>query len=92
MFLMWSNTFVPVTAGARFVVSDRGEILSPKNDPDTTAPAVQTGGIPKPAPIPISASPTVPTVPQLVPSDTDTTAHRTIAAGRNTVGFRIVSP
>ena len=34
---------VPVywTAGARLVVSDSGDTLSPKNDPDTTAPAVQ---------------------------------------------------
>src|SRR3546814_10073851 len=55
MFLMCENRSTPVTAGARFVVSESGDTLSPKNAPDTTAPAVQYIGMPKPAPIPIRA-------------------------------------
>src|SRR3546814_5619310 len=53
MFLMCENRSTPVTAGARFVVAESGDTLSPKNAPDTTAPAVQYNGMPKPAPIPI---------------------------------------
>ena len=30
---MWSKSLAPVTAGARFVVSDNGETLSPKKAP-----------------------------------------------------------
>ena len=30
MYLMWVKRSVPAIAGARFVVSDRGDILSPK--------------------------------------------------------------
>jgi len=80
IFLICENTSVPVTAGARFVVSDKGEILSPKKAPETTAPAVQYMGISKPSPMPISASPTVPTLPQLVPNETETTAQITMPA------------
>src|SRR3546814_3877160 len=92
MFLMCENRSTPVTAGARFVVSESGDTLSPKNAPDTTAPAVQYIGMPKPAPIPIRASPTVPTVPHDVPRDSDTIAQSTIAAARNVYGARNVKP
>ena len=34
------NKSVPATAGARLVVSDRGDILSPKYEPEIIAPAV----------------------------------------------------
>src|SRR5690554_6329914 len=87
-----ANTSCVVTAGARLVVSDSGEILSPKNAPETTAPAVQYVGTSKPAPIPISARPTVPTVPQEVPSDTETTEHIIMAAARKICGVRMTSP
>jgi hypothetical protein len=30
MCRMWVKSWVPATAGARFVVSERGDILSPK--------------------------------------------------------------
>src|SRR5690606_34873677 len=92
MFLMCENRSVPVTAGARLVVSDSGETLSPKKAPETTAPAVQYIGMPKPAPMPISARPTVPTVPQEVPSDRETIEQRIIAAARKISGERITRP
>ena len=47
------NKSVPAIAGARFVVSDRGDILSPKYAPDITAPAVRPFEISKALPIPI---------------------------------------
>ena len=45
--------------GARLVVSERGETLSPKYAPDTMAPAVIASDIPIPLAIPIKATPTV---------------------------------
>ena len=54
-----SNNSLPATAGARLVVSDNGEILSPKYAPEITNPAVIGSGRPKPALIPIKATPTV---------------------------------
>src|SRR3546814_21180111 len=92
MFLMCENRSTPVTAGARFVVSESGDTLSPKNAPDTTAPAVQYIGMPKPAPIPNRASPTVPTVPHDVPRDSDTIEQSTIAAARKNCGAKTVKP
>jgi len=41
-------------------------------------------GISNPSPIPINAKPTVPTLPQLVPKETETTAQITIPAARTT--------
>ena len=58
---------MPATAGARFVVSDKGDILSPKYDPEITAPAVTSGERPKPAAIPIKAAPKVPATVQELP-------------------------
>ena len=54
-------------AGARLVVSDRGDILSPKYAPDRMAPAVIPGFMPRPKPMPIRATPMVPMVPQEEP-------------------------
>ena len=54
-------------AGAILVVSDSGDILSPKYAPERTAPATRGKGNPSPAPIPIKAMPMVPEVPHEVP-------------------------
>src|SRR3990167_6107852 len=86
MLRMCANTLVSVTAAARLVVSDRGDILSPKNEPETTAPAVQYSGMPKAVPMPTSARPTVPTVVQLEPIDSETTEQSSIEAARNQTG------
>ena len=39
MWRMWANSSEPATAGARLVVSESGDILSPKYAPETMAPA-----------------------------------------------------
>ena len=74
------------------MVSDSGDTLSPKKAPETTAPAVQYMGISNPSPIPINAKPTVPTLPQLVPKETETTAQITIPAARKIWGDRVFNP
>ena len=51
---------MPAIAGAKFVVSDSGDILSPKYAPEIIAPAVISGERPKPKDIPIKATPSVP--------------------------------
>ncbi|MNT84912.1 hypothetical protein D3C72_2250070 [compost metagenome] len=56
------NSVVPATAGAKFVVSDSGDILSPKQAPQITAPAANVGETPVVAAIPMKATPTVLTV------------------------------
>src|SRR5699024_10930259 len=57
-----SNKSTFSTDEAMFVVSDNGDILSPKNAPETTAPAVIASDISNVLAIPINATPTVPTV------------------------------
>ena len=66
---MCPNKSVPATAGARLVVSDRGDILSPKYEPEIIAPAVISRDIPNPAAAPINAIPTVPATVQELPID-----------------------
>ena len=54
-------------AQCRFGVSERGENLSPKYPAETTIPAVIGAGIPSPSPMPMEATPRVPTMVQEVP-------------------------
>ena len=89
---MWLHRSVSTTAGVRLVVSESGDILSPKNEPDTTAPAVQYSGTPRAWPIPMMARPTVPTVPQEVPVASDTTVARMQVAGRKIRGLMMPRP
>ena len=74
------------------VVSDRGDILSPKKLPDTTAPAVQYKGTPMASPMPIMAKPTVPTVPQEVPVAKDTKQAKIQVAGKKMPGVNTLKP
>src|SRR5690606_22294449 len=62
MCRMCVNRSVPATAGARLVVSDSGDILSPKYAPEMTAPAAIAGDRESPIATPISATPSVPAV------------------------------
>ena len=73
--LTCSNSSLPATAGARLVVSDSGEILSPKYAPEITNPAVIGRGSPSPALIPINATPTVELVVQQHPVAIATTTE-----------------
>ena len=73
MLPMWVNKDMPATAGAKFVVSDSGDILSPKQAPQITAPAASAGEIPVVTAIPMKATPTVLTVVKELPVNIDTT-------------------
>ncbi len=86
MCRMCVNRSVPATAGARFVVSDMGDILSPKYAPEMIAPATTGSPMPRVRPMVISATPTVPMVDQLLPIASDTTEHARHATTRNTDG------
>ena len=61
------------------VVSDRGDILSPKNAPETIAPAVIAKSAWKASPMPIKATPTVAQVVRLLPMLTPISELRTKA-------------
>ncbi len=89
---MCVNNSPPAIAGARLVVSDNGDILSPKYAPDNTAPATMPKGIPIAWPIPIKAIPTVAEVVQELPVAIEIMAQMTTVAGRNIVGFNIFKP
>ena len=67
MFLMWSKRSIPTMLAAIPVVSDSGDILSPKKAPDTTAPAVIAGFRSNTPDRPMSATPRVATVVKLLP-------------------------
>ena len=92
MYFTWVNTSVPAIAGARFVVSESGDILSPKYAPHMTAPAVGPTGMPSPAPMPMRASPMVPIVPQEVPVASAVIEHIRTAATRKILGDSSLSP
>ena len=89
---MCVNKSVPAIAGARFVVSLKGEILSPKYAPERIAPAVIPTDIPNALAIPISAIPTVAEVVQLLPVATEIIAQIITQEAKNIVGFKICKP
>ena len=64
---IWLHRSVPTQAGARLVVSDMGEILSPKTEPATTAPAMIAMLAPWPWASAMQATPAVPAEDQLEP-------------------------
>ena len=83
---------VPATAGARLVVSLRGDILSPKYAPLKMAPATHPSDNPSAWPMPTNAMPTVPTVPHDDPVAKESTAHTMQAANKKMPGCRTMSP
>ena len=66
---------LPATDGARLVVSDNGDILSPKYDPEIIAPATIPVFIDNNSPIPTKAIPIVAAVVQELPVEIDTIAQ-----------------
>ena len=92
MALICWNRSVPATAGARLVVSESGDILSPKYAPEMMIPAVRGAGTPSPKAIPMRAIPTVPDVPHEVPVARETTEQINRVAKRNIEGLRIDRP
>jgi len=75
MCWMCSYRVEPAARGARLVVSDRGDILSPKYEPPTTAPAVMGRESPSPWAMMTRTTPMVPMDPQDVPVQVDITAQ-----------------
>ena len=74
-------------AGARFVVSLSGDILSPKYAPDITAPAVIPGDILKAVPTATKAIPTVADVVYELPVVRETIAVTINVRGKNNEGL-----
>ena len=92
MYRIWVNKSVPAMADARLVVSDKGDILSPKYAPEITAPATTPGGKPIAFPIPTNAIPTVADVVQLLPVATEITEQITTVDGRKMDGCNTFKP
>ena len=74
------------------VVSDNGDILSPKYAPEMTAPATIPAGIPILSPIPIPATPIVAIVDHELPIANETIAQISVIATRNQEGVMIFNP
>src|SRR5699024_967952 len=92
MFLICANKSTFNIEDAIFVVSESGDILSPKKAPETIAPAVIGSDTSVALDIPINATPMVPTVvkelPTLIPTIADT--RNTIA--KKNFGVTILNP
>lgn len=67
---------MPVVAAARFVVSDIGDILSPRKAPETIAPTIRGAGKTILMPTPYRATPMVAMLPKEVPVKSDRMTHR----------------
>ena len=89
---MWEKMLVPVMPESRLVVSETGDILSPKYAPDTMAPAVSPVGKPRASPTPSRARPAVPMVPKEVPVMREKTAQMSTVLTRNMEGERSFRP
>ena len=72
---MWSNSPVPTQAGAMLVVSDSGDILSPKIEPATIAPTTIGRFASIASAIPYMATPAVPAEVQELPVRVDMIKH-----------------
>ena len=92
MCRMWVKRSVPAIAGARFVVSDSGDILSPKYAPEITAPAASPMFSSCAVAMPIRATPTVPAVVQELPVASETKAQIAHAAAKKTLGVSRARP
>ena len=83
---------VPQSDEASTVVSESGDILSPKYAPERMAPAVHPSLKPSAFPIPIRATPMVATVVHELPVITETMALMRQLVMRNTWGLMICMP
>ncbi len=81
-----------VTVAARWAIGEMGETVAPAKAPETTAPAVRGRGKPMLWPMTAKATPTLLTVPHVVPMATLTRALKRKAATRKTLGHRTLSP
>src|SRR5699024_4964696 len=92
IFFIWSNKSTCKMDDAIFVVSDSGDILSPKNAPETIAPAVIASEISIALAIPMKATPIVPTVVNELPTLTPTIAQTTNTITKKNFGVTISNP
>ena len=69
------------------VVSESGDILSPKYAPEMIAPAIMPSLKPSARPMPRRATPMVAMVVHELPIITDTSAHITQAVSRKNLGW-----
>ena len=92
MYLMCEIKSVPAIAGAKLVVSERGDILSPKYAPEIIAPPIKPSEIPNAVPIPSIAIPIVAIVDQLLPVERETIAQIIQHANRKMEGLKISNP
>ena len=77
---------------ARMVVSDKGDILSPKYAPEIMAPAIQPSSKPCAFPIPIRAIPMVAMVVHELPVITEINAQMMQVDARKKLGWIICIP
>ena len=92
MNLICVNRGVPAEEEASTVVSDRGEILSPKYAPEMMAPAIHPGSYPCAVPIPTKATPMVAIVVHELPVITEINAQIMHDAKRNISGMMTFIP
>lgn len=92
METIWSKRLAPAPAEASRVVSERGDSLSPITAPERMQPQTSGMGIPRPVATPISATPMVPAVPQLVPVAREVITQMISVTGRNTAGWISFKP
>ena len=92
IYLIWENKLLEDIAAARFVVSERGDNLSPKYAPEIIDPATNPSEIPSTWPIPIRAIPTVAIVDHELPEASDTIAQIQHDAIKKYSGFKICKP
>ena len=77
---------------ARIVVSDKGDILSPKYAPEMIAPAIHPSSKPCAFPIPINAIPMVAIVVHELPVITEINAQMMQVDARKKLGWIICIP
>ena len=82
----------PLMEDAMAVVSESGDILSPKYAPDIMAPAVTASEKPWTRPIPRRATPIVAIVVHELPVIRETNAQMTVALTRNSFGEIAFTP
>ena len=90
--LICENIFTLVTNAAKFVVSESGDILSPKTAPAMIAPATIPSLKPRFVPIAIKAIPAVDAEPHAVPVATEVNAQMINADTKKILGFRNCNP
>ncbi|BDQ59635.1 hypothetical protein EfsSVR2331_37600 [Enterococcus faecalis] len=91
-FFICLNKSASTIAAAKFVDSDKGDILSPKTEPETIAPTTKAGFNPKVLPIPKKAIPIVDITVKALPTALPTIAQTIKTDGTNHLTLIILKP